>query len=85
MIELANLGIAPVAVVLPAGASGDIRTPEGRRVVVCPAEDRGLDCSRCGLCALIDRKGIVGFRAHGQMAATVSKIARGRSLPVLGP
>lgn len=80
--ERAELGIGPVAVVLPAGASGDIRTPAGRRVVVCPAETRGVSCADCQLCSRANRKGIVGFRAHGQMQRTVSEIAR-RHLPVV--
>lgn len=80
--ELATLGIGPVVVVLPADARGDIRTPDGRRVVVCPAETKGLSCDRCRLCAVPNRKGIVGFLAHGQMSKTVSERAR-RLLPVL--
>ncbi len=74
----AELGVGPVVVVLSSGAGGDIRTPAGRRVVVCPAETSAkLDCARCGLCAKADRKGIVGFIAHGQMQRTVSRIAAG--------
>jgi hypothetical protein len=75
----AELGVGPVVVVLPSGASGDIRTPSGRRVVVCPAETRGLTCDACRLCSVADRRGIVGFRAHGQMKRTVSTIASGLS------
>jgi hypothetical protein len=79
----AELAAGPVVVVLPLGAGGDIRTPAGRRVVVCPAETRGLDCAACQLCTRSDRRGIVGFVAHGQMSATVSRIAVGRRLPVV--
>lgn len=75
--ERAALGVGPVVVVLPLGATGDIRTPAGRRVVVCPAESRGLTCEDCGLCARAERKGIVGFVAHGQMKRAVSRIAEG--------
>jgi len=77
--ERAALGVGPVVVVLPRGTAGDVRTPAGRRVVICPAETRGLDCSRCGLCSRSERKGIVGFLAHGQMHQTVSRIASGGS------
>lgn len=73
----AALGVGPVVVVLPKGASGDIRTPAGRRVVVCPSESRGLTCAQCQLCSHSGRTGIVGFVAHGQMSATVSRIAQG--------
>jgi|SRR5882724_222840 len=83
--EKAALGIAPVVVVLPKDASGDIRTPEGRRIVICPARKAtarlpGITCQSCQLCSIPDRKGIVGFRAHGQMHKTVTKIARGESI-----
>lgn len=83
--EKAALGIAPVVVVLPQGASGDIRTPEGRRIVLCPARKAtalrpGITCQSCQLCSIPDRKGIVGFIAHGQMQKTVTKIARGESI-----
>jgi hypothetical protein len=68
----------PVVVVLPEDAPARLMTPGGRHVVVCPAETHAaLDCARCGLCAIRSRKAIVGFRAHGQSKATVSKIARG--------
>ena len=71
----------PVVVVLPEHASGDIRTPEGRRVVICPAQTRpDVTCASCRLCSVSKRKGIVGFRAHGQMKKTVSRIAEGEAL-----
>jgi hypothetical protein len=75
--QKSGLGL-PVAVVLPENASGDIRTPEGRRVVICPAQMRAeVTCASCQLCSVSRRKGIVGFRAHGQMKKTVSKISLG--------
>lgn len=71
----------PVATVLPADASGDIRTPAGRRVVICPAQLRDdVTCASCQLCSVSSRKGIVGFRAHGQMKKTVTKISQGGSV-----
>jgi len=78
--RLLDLGVAPLAVVLPeleTGARLPDRTPGGRRLVVCPAQTAAeLDCGRCGLCARAERRGVVGFHAHGQMRHTVSKIAR---------
>lgn len=92
--ELSALGIAPVAVVLPLKKDGedpqpakgaDLRTPAGRRIVVCPAETRGLTCAVCQLCTRANRKGIVGFYAHGQAKRAVSEVASGkRRLPMLG-
>lgn len=73
----AALRCGPIAVVLPNGASGDIRTPKGLRVVVCPAErSGGITCEKCQLCSR-ERRGVVGFLAHGNMRLTVSKIAGG--------
>lgn len=71
--RLAAKGIGPVAVILPADASGRAgKTPAGRTVVVCPNETAGITCSRCQLCAKPDRQAIVGFRAHGQAKRIVS-------------
>ncbi len=70
----------PVVVVVPSDAPADLRTPAGRRLVMCPAETRGLTCAECQLCSVPKRKGIVAFRAHGQMKNTVSRIARGESV-----
>lgn len=67
----------PVVVVVPSDAPDGLRTPAGRRLVMCPAETRGLTCAECQLCSVPSRKGIVAFRAHGPMKKTVSRIARG--------
>lgn len=71
---LARLKIAPVAVVLPSDAP--IRTPAGRRVVVCPAERIGITCAECELCQNVGRHSIVGFKAHGQASNLISNIVR---------
>ena len=78
--KLSKLGIAPVACVLPADTTGArITTPEGRSVVVCPAQRiNSVTCAKCGLCAnLHPARPIVGFLAHGHKARAVSSIARG--------
>ncbi len=65
--RLADLAIAPVVTLLPATVSGNqkIATPDGRRVVVCPATYRDdVNCKSCGLCQKT-RDVIVGFPAHG--------------------
>jgi|TARA_R110000823_G_C15865939_1_gene493690 hypothetical protein len=65
--ELADLGIAPVAVVLPSDHVGNTKTPKGRKVIQCPATREGdttTSCARCKLCA-ISRDFIIGFPAHG--------------------
>jgi len=75
--DLADLGIAPVAVVVATDAPIRLRTPKGRRVVLCPAETpAALTCATCQLCAIPTRKAIVGFRAHGQAKNLVSELVR---------
>ena len=74
---LAERAIAPVVVLLQHGASGKgIRTPAGRRVVVCPAyKSERVTCQSCELCALPSRDYIIGFPAHGVMRAKANRIA----------
>lgn len=61
-----GLGIAPVVTVLPADQSENVLTPEGRRVVVCPATQRDdVTCASCKLCQVQRRGVIVGFPVHG--------------------
>lgn len=73
----------PVTTVLPHDApSKGNKTPEGRTVVVCPAElSDAVTCERCKLCAVGDRKSIVGFRAHGDRKKQITE--RHRQLPLL--
>lgn len=71
--RLSTLGIAPVAVTLPHDAPRFLKTPQGRKVVVCPAQAAELDCARCRLCANADRTSIVGFRAHGQWKGKINR------------
>ena len=53
-------------------------TPNGTRVVVCPAQTRDTNCVDCGLCAQAKRSCVVAFLAHGNRAkklnATLSTI-----------
>jgi hypothetical protein len=74
--KLAALAIGPVAVVLPADQTRATKTPEGRHVAVCPAtiSDK-VTCATCGLCAVKDRKAIVGFPAHGAAKKKASAVA----------
>jgi hypothetical protein len=78
-----DLGL-PAVVVLPLDApiKGN-RTPAGRTVVVCPAEwNEKVTCERCGLCAVANRKSVVGFRAHGDRAAQMTERIEKRQLPL---
>jgi hypothetical protein len=71
----AALGIGPVSVVLPMDAPDrGVKTPDGRTVVVCPAERiPGRTCADCGLCQRRGNRAIVGFRAHGVRKRMVSE------------
>lgn len=68
----------PVATLLPEKWSAPLKTPRGRRVVVCPAQARGrssVTCDDCRLCARGDRNFIIGFLPHGRKAPAVRKVA----------
>lgn len=75
---LADLGIAPVAVVLPADSpKRHLRTPAGRPIAVCPAQThKGMTCAECQVCTRRDRVSVVGFIAHGQRYTEASRVAR---------
>jgi len=63
---LSNYQLGPVVVVLPSDQLENTTTPCGRRVVICPTYTRDdITCMTCGLCAISDRKTIIGFPAHG--------------------
>lgn len=81
--SLADLAIAPVVVVLPADQTRATVTPAGRKVAICPAAiSDNMDCARCGLCAVRDRKAIIGFPAHGASKRKAEAVALGDSLQV---
>lgn len=76
--KLKALDIAPVVVIMPRDAEKVSYTPAGNKVVICPAENTDkVNCMSCGLCQVVDRNYIIGFRAHGTAAKTVEIIARG--------
>jgi hypothetical protein len=65
--ELADLGIGPVATVLPHDFNArKTTTPKGRTVIQCPATYRDdVTCASCQLCQRQANRAIVGFPAHG--------------------
>jgi hypothetical protein len=78
--QLAQLGV-PVVVVVPSDAPDVMRSPDGRRVIVCHEQTgRKPNCAACQLCAVAPRFTIVAFRAHGAKKAQLSSRT---SLPVL--
>jgi hypothetical protein len=76
--QLAELNAGPVVVVLPADQSENTVTPAGRKVIVCPASIRDdVSCATCKLCAIGNRKTIIGFPAHGAAKRKASNVAMG--------
>ena len=77
--EMQALNIAPVTVVLPASAESlaSFLSPKGNKIVVCPAARIGIDinCQKCQLCAIPERKSIIGFPAHSIAKNYVSQQA----------
>ena len=63
--EYAAMGIAPVVLTVPEDTRQNFTTPAGNKVVICPAETRGVTCADCKLCAWSERKAIIAFPAHG--------------------
>lgn len=80
--ELSNAGVGPVTTIVPKGTKRGCRTPEGRRVVLCPATVKdNVTCSICGgrqgsMCSRINRDFIIAFPAHGSNAKKVSEIVK---------
>ena len=48
------------------------RTPNGTRVLVCPAQTSDTNCKDCGICQQSNRKCVVAFLAHGNGANKVN-------------
>lgn len=69
-----SLGL-PTVVVLSQKAENVSYTPNGNKIVACPAEksDR-VTCATCGLCQIADRPYIIGFRAHGTKKKAAERV-----------
>jgi hypothetical protein len=68
----------PVVTLLPVTAGKVSYTPQGNKIVACPAGYGGkVTCASCGLCAIPDRNYIIGFKAHGTRKSKVNIIAVG--------
>lgn len=64
--RLHTLNIGPVVCILPADAPKVSFTPNGHQVTICPAVYRDdIQCINCGICAVHNRKTIIGFPVHG--------------------
>jgi len=77
--ELLALNLAPVASVVPSSQVKNCTTPNGARVVICPAAIReNVSCATCGLCSRA-RGYVIGFPAHGYAKNAVSLVAGGKA------
>ncbi|MEM8971883.1 MAG: hypothetical protein AAGD43_07480 [Pseudomonadota bacterium] len=64
--QLIATGCGPVTTLLPADQTTNTTTPNGHKVVICPAISHpGATCLSCKLCARAKRNVIVGYPAHG--------------------
>lgn len=80
--QAADMGLPTTVVVEHNAPTRGLKTPAGRTIVVCPAEDHErVTCESCGLCAVSTRKSIVGFRAHGDRKYQIT--TKLRQLPLL--
>jgi hypothetical protein len=74
--ELMALNIGPVVVVVPSDTTDNTVTPEGHKVVLCPATQRDdVSCATCQLCQR-QRTTIVAFPAHGTSKKKADVVAR---------
>ena len=70
--EAINKGL-PTVCVVDNSKEVPTETPEGNKVVVCPAQVRDVTCKDCGLCQQSKRTCVVAFLAHGNKAKEVNK------------
>ncbi|MBM3886845.1 hypothetical protein FJ364_02840 [Candidatus Dependentiae bacterium] len=74
--NLLNLGVAPVASLIPNNSQKSFKTPNGNRVVTCPAQTNDkTTCERCQLCQRANRDFIIGFLPHGAGKKNADKLA----------
>jgi hypothetical protein len=74
--RLASLNAGPVVAVVPENTPDTFFTPQGRKGIVCPAQQRDdITCADCQLCQRSNRSVIIGFRAHGTSKRKAEAIA----------
>ena len=73
--EAMNKGL-PAVVVVDSSKPCPKVTPEGRRVMQCPATKDGstVQCATCGLCAIGERRCVVAFPSHGNSKKHVNQL-----------
>jgi hypothetical protein len=74
--RLVDLQAGPVVCVVPEATQDVFYTPQKRKGIVCPAQQRDdITCANCQLCSKRDRSVIIGFRAHGTSKKKAEAIA----------
>lgn len=74
--EIFNTGL-PICVVLPVLTDSNLITPDGHKVVICPAQTReDISCATCQLCGRADRNVIIGFISHGTGVKKADAVSR---------
>ena len=72
--QLVKMNIGPVVTIMPLNAEKVTITPDGNKVVLCPATYReDVTCKSCLLCQK-QRKTIVGFPVHGIKKKTAEQV-----------
>jgi len=72
--EYVQLGVGPVAVILPIDQTTNFKTPAGNHVTVCPASVSNTTCALCAICSVANRRAIIGFPAHGSGKARAQRV-----------
>lgn len=74
--SMLGLSIAPVVTLLPADSPKVQFTPQGNKVVTCPATYReDINCDNCRICAdNSPKRSIIGFPVHGSQKAKAQKV-----------
>jgi hypothetical protein len=62
----------PAVVIVPLGTPNGKLTPDGNKIVICPAQTKGMTCAECMLCQKSERTCIVGFYPHGTAAKSLN-------------
>jgi hypothetical protein len=64
--RLIDLNAGPVVSIVPQNTSSTFYTPNGKKGIVCPAQQRDdITCASCQLCSRSNRSVIIGFLPHG--------------------
>ncbi len=73
---LASLNVGPVVCVVSESTKNVFFTPQGRKGIICPAQQRDdITCANCQLCQKVNRSVIIGFKAHGTSKRKAEAIA----------